>query len=339
MEQDASDIHFQPKKNVVRIQFRVRGDIQQHDEISQQLYLRILSHFKFQANMDIGEKRRPQNGSLSRTFKNRQLNVRLSTLPTPYSESLVLRLLPQENNTNFPDLFLFPHSAFPLTAFILQNAGCLIITGPTGCGKTTTIYSLLQVAIAKSNRRVITIEDPVEKVNDAFIQMEVNEKAGLTFAEGFKASLRHDPDIIMIGEIRDVETAKIAINAALSGHLIITTMHAKNTLGALYRLIEFGIPISDLKQTITAIATQTLVNTICQSCGSDCDPPCADNDDKRRLALIELLSDEDLNATLNFIQNKTISVPNYRTLEDEINKAIRLGFLPKTFNKVWIDSS
>lgn len=331
--EEASDIHFQPKKKSVHVQFRIRGQIHHYEQLSEFLYNRMLSHFKFQANMDIGEKRKPQNGALTLSILNKPMNIRLSTIPTPYNESLVLRLLPQENNITFQDLFLFPESASPLLSYIQEQHGLILLTGPTGSGKTTTIYSLLQVAAETYERRVLTIEDPIEIQNDALTQMEVNEKAGITFSEGFKASLRQDPDIILVGEVRDSETAKIAVKAALSGHLIVTTMHAQNTIGAIYRLLEFGIPLPDIQQTITAIATQKLINTVCEHCGHYCDEK---SHKISRLALIELLSEQVLTDTLFAIQRNEQPPTSNSTLQDELAKAMEYGFLPKNKKEMWI---
>lgn len=333
--QEASDIHFQPKKKFIQIQFRIRGHIYNYEQISEIIYNRMLSHFKFQANMDIGEKRKPQNGSLTFTIDKQTISLRLSTIPTPFNESLVLRLLPQENNTHFQDLFLFPNSAKPLLSYIQAEQGLILLTGPTGCGKSTTIYSLLEYAANTLHRRIITIEDPIEKLNESFTQMEVNKKAGITFSEGFKAILRHDPDIIFVGEIRDAETAKIAVQAALSGHLIVSTMHAKNTIGSLYRLLEFGIPLSDIQQTITAIATQKLVNIVCEHCRMDCNNK---THKKKRRALLELLSEYFLADTLLAIKQNKLPDPQISTLQDELEKAINCGFVKKNGYEDRIDT-
>lgn len=322
--ENASDIHFKPKKKFVEIHFRIYGRTYLFEQISETLYNRMLSHFKFQANMDIGEKRKPQNGSLALSINNKALNIRLSTLPTPYSESLVLRLLPQDNHLSFEELFLFPNSAKPLLTYIQQEQGLIILTGPTGSGKTTTIYALLAHAAHVLEKRVLTIEDPIEKLTDSFVQMEVNQKAGITFYEGFKAILRHDPDIIFIGEIRDAETAKIVIEAALSGHMIVSTMHAKNTLGAIHRLLEFNIPLADLQQTMTAIVTQKLVNLVCMQCQDDCN---IDSHPKKRLALIEMLAEKNLEDALHAIKHHEKPRLSISTLEHEFKKAIKQGYV------------
>lgn len=334
--QSASDIHFQPKKNSIHIQFRIRGQIQHYKEINPIVYNRMLSHFKFQANMDIGEKRKPQNGSLTLSVLKTIVNIRLSTIPTPINESLVLRLLPQKKNLAFQDLFLFPHSAKPLLTSIKEQHGLIILSGPTGVGKSTTIYSLLQVATEQYQRRVLTIENPIEIQNDAFTQLEINEKAGITFAEGIKASLRQDPDIIFVGEIRDEITAKIVIKAALSGHLVVTTMHAKNTIGAIFRLLDFGIPLSDIKQTLSIIATQELINIICEQCGYDCNH---EEHNQKRLALIEILSGQVLTEALYAIEQNKPLPTSYSTLQTQRRKAIQEGFLLQKENEMWLDTS
>ena len=324
VSQRASDIHFKPKKKFVEIHFRVFGRVHLFEQISETIYNRMLSHFKFQANMDIGEKRKPQNGSLTLKINEKIVHIRLSTLPTPHNESLVLRLLPQEDNITFENLFLFKNAAKPLLSYIQREQGLIIVTGPTGSGKTTTIYSLLTHAATTLQKRVITIEDPIEKLTDTLLQMEVNPKAGITYYEGFKAILRHDPDIIFIGEIRDKETAKIVIEAALSGHLIVTTMHAKNTLGAIYRLLEFHIPLADIQQTATAIVTQKLVNVICTQCQDNCN---IESHPKKRLALIEILAEKNLEEALLSIKHDKRPQLNISTLEQEMKKAITQGYV------------
>lgn len=338
-KRDASDIHFHPKDQFVLIQFRINGQLTEKSQLHLAEYDRLLSHFKFQANMDIGEKRRPQNGSILLTLQNKRLAIRLSTIPTPFSESLALRLLPQNDKTLLHELFLFPESVEQLSSLLNESSGLCLLTGATGTGKTTTIYALLHELANVQNRRVITIEDPIEKSNDALIQMEINERAGITFSEGFKACLRHDPDVIMIGEIRDDITAKITIKAALSGHFVITTMHAKNTIGALYRLLEFGIPLVDIYQTVIAIATQKLINTKCPTCQQYCQPTCQYYRKQRRLALLELLANHPLKEAITHLESPNHSLPPYTTLSDEMKRAIQSGYVSKEQSEQWIGVS
>ena len=329
----ASDIHFHPKEAYISVQFRIDGRLVPYAKLKRAIYERMLSYFKFQAKMDIGEKRRPQNGAMTLSIDGQKLSVRLSTIPTPYQESLALRLLPLNQHVSLDKLFLFRESANRLSALINSPAGFAILTGPTGSGKTTTIYACLLEAVHKHRRRVITIEDPIEKTNDAFTQLEVNEKAGITFEEGFKASLRHDPDIIMIGEIRDQMTAQIAVRAALTGHFIVTSMHAKNPLGALYRLLEFGIPLTDIQQTVVAVASQRLVPVLCPVCGPERGESGSDHFKTNRKAIIELLADDTLEQTLEHIGSKTSPMPDYPTLKDELEKGIQLGYVHSEYEQ------
>jgi competence protein ComGA len=233
-----TDIHLVPRKDDCLIKFRLGNDLSVKESISKTHSTKLISHFKFLASMDIGEKRRPQNGSLMLSIQQKLINLRLSTLPTPNEESLVIRLLPQDDSFPISELSLFPNTTRTLLSFMMHAHGLIIFTGPTGSGKTTTLYSLLHASNKEINRNVITLEDPIEKHTDHLLQVQVNEKAGITYATGLKAILRHDPDIIMVGEIRDEETAKIAIRAALTGHLVLSTMHTKDAKGAIYRLLE-----------------------------------------------------------------------------------------------------
>ncbi|MBM6617273.1 type II/IV secretion system protein [Bacillus sp. RD4P76] len=237
-ERRASDIHFIPRKDDGHIKLRIGNDLVEKEKVPKELFTKLINHFKFLASMDIGEKRRPQTGSLVLTVKEKLLNLRLSTLPTPHEESLVIRVLPQEESFPLSELSLFPNSTKTLLSFMMHSHGLIIFTGPTGSGKTTTMYSLLQASNQQLSRNVITLEDPIEKHSDELLQVQVNEKAGITYSTGLKAILRHDPDIILVGEIRDEETAQIAIKAAMTGHLVLSTMHTKDAKGAIYRLLE-----------------------------------------------------------------------------------------------------
>ena len=209
--------------------------------------------------MDIGEKRRPQNGAITITLEDKVVGLRLSTLPTAYLESLVIRLIPQYNILPLEQLSLFPNTAHRLISLLKHSHGMIIFTGPTGSGKTTTLYSLLHHTQELLNRNVITLEDPIENQSEKMLQVQINEKAGITYAVGLKAALRHDPDVIMVGEIRDAETAKIAIRASLTGHLILTTMHSRDAEGAIFRLLEFGVSWLEIQQSVIAVTAQRLV--------------------------------------------------------------------------------
>ncbi|MGO4887143.1 competence type IV pilus ATPase ComGA [Anaerobacillus sp. MEB173] len=322
----ASDIHLFPKKDTTLIQFRVDHQLIPVETISKTISDKLISHFKFRAGMDIGERRRPQNGSIQFSFAKQIVNLRLSTIPTANDESLVLRLLPQDETLSLSQLPLFKQSAKQLYSFIKRSNGLILVTGPTGSGKTTTLYAMLYAAQQFFQRNIITLEDPIEKKTDQFLQMEINEKAGLTYSEGIKSILRHDPDIIMIGEIRDEQTAKMAVRASLTGHLVLSTVHSKDTVACLYRLIELGIPIHDLKETLIGIITQRLVEILCPYCGEKCKKWCQKQRRQRRKAIFEILSDQNLNVVIDNLNENLQQFP-YIRLEAMLRKAIALGYV------------
>ncbi|WP_275259455.1 competence type IV pilus ATPase ComGA [Bacillus kwashiorkori] len=333
----ATDIHIVPKSNESIVFFRIHHKLIQKFTLTHEESDKIISHLKFQAAMDIGEKRRPQNGSFSITYENKKIGLRLSTLPSIFSESIVIRILPQQDFLQIERLSLFPQQTRIILSLLKYSHGMIVLTGPTGSGKTTTLYSLLRHSTNFLQRNVITLEDPVEKQSDEILQVQVNEKAGITYSTGLKAILRHDPDIIMVGEIRDAETAKIAVRAALTGHLVLTTMHTKNAKGALYRLQEFGISWADMEQTIVAVTAQRLVELICPYCLEDtCSIYCAKNEEKRA-ALFELLYGRSLKQA--FLELKGVRTkPNFPTLKNLLRKGVALGFIREKEYDRWIHS-
>jgi competence protein ComGA len=291
----ASDIHIVPKKRNAVVQVRVSERLLQIDEFPLQFCERIISHFKFLSGMDIGEKRRPQNGALTTHLLNQQISLRISTLPTANSESMVLRLLPQTSTFHFSNLSLFPNTLQDVYSLIHEQQGLILFSGPTGSGKTTILYSLLSAVQEEFNRQIITLEDPVEKRVDSLLQIEVNEKAGITYHDGFKSILRHDPDVIMIGEIRDEETARLVVRASMTGHLVLSTMHARSALGCIYRLLEFGVSHRELSENLLGVVTQQLVELSCPYCKGECSPFCYKYRKRRRMGLYEYLSGDGCN--------------------------------------------
>jgi competence protein ComGA len=202
----------------------------------------------------------------------------------------------------------------------------IYITLPTGSGKTTTLYSLLNETAHLFHRNVITLEDPIEKNYDSVLQVQVNEKAGVTYATGLKAILRHDPDIIMVGEIRDAETAKIAVRAALTGHLVLSTMHTRDAKGAVYRLHEFGVNWLEVEQTLIAVTAQRLVELSCPFCEEDCSPFCYSSGRWKRASVFELLSGKNLNSAMRAAKGE-MAETHYRTIKEVIKKGIALGYI------------
>lgn len=322
----ASDIHLMPKNEDVEVLFRIDGVIKLMSKIPKNEALRMIMHLKFLGSMDIGEKRRPQTGMLLVKVKERLISLRLATLPTILDESMVIRLHPQEEITPIEELSLFPTTTRKLLSLLHHSHGLMLFTGPTGCGKTTTLYSLLHAAKNDFSRNIITLEDPIERKSDDYFQVQVNEKAGMTYSTGLKAILRSDPDVVMVGEIRDEETAKIAVRAALTGHLVLSTIHSKDTKGALYRMIELGIPREELFQSLVAIVSQRLVQIKCPFCIGDCEPNCLANRKIRRLGVYELLYGQTLLKVVNEIKGKKEEY-HFTTINEELVKGYALGFI------------
>lgn len=260
IQESASDLHFFPTAVQTEIYFRVNSHRTHHRSISRQQYKTLLSYFKFSSGMDIGETRKPQDGTMQVEFEGLTFAIRLSTLPVGQAESLALRILPQSDAPQLEDLFLFPYQMNRLNAWLQQKSGIILLTGATGSGKTTTMYALLRSLLHHRSFQAITLEDPVEQEVPDLLQVQVNEKAGITYDAGLRAALRHDPDVLMVGEIRDRETAKFTFHAGFTGHLLMSTLHAKDTFGTIHRLIEMGISKNDLHQSLIAVASLELLN-------------------------------------------------------------------------------
>lgn len=331
IQSHASDIHIIPRRKDTLIQYRMANRLIPRYKLPKEDCERLISHFKFTASMDIGEKRRPQSGSFSLKVNGFYVGLRLSTLPSNLKESLVIRILPQQSQIPFYKISLFPSVTTKLLALMNHAHGLVIMTGPTGSGKTTTLYSLLEETTHHFNRNVITLEDPIEKENDYVLQVQVNEKAGVTYATGLKAILRHDPDIIMVGEIRDSETAKIAVRAALTGHLVLSTMHTRDAKGAIYRLMEFGVNRLEIEQTLVAVAAQRLVEVVCPFCQGSCSPYCFSYSRLKRASVFELLTGRALSSVM-----KGEEPAFYMTLKDVISKGIALGFIKESEYNRWV---
>ncbi len=316
-QQHASDIHFFPTENEsdVDIYYRIFGIRQLDRTISKDRYQMLLTYFKFSSHMDIGEKRKPQSGILPFIDnQSKKYSLRLSTLPHSYLESLSIRILPQDDTPLFNQLFLFPNQFNKMKSWMHLGSGIIMLTGPTGSGKTTTMYALLQSMLQQRSFQAITLEDPIERRIDQVLQVEINEKAGIDYHTGLKAALRHDPDVLLIGEIRDAETAKFAFRAALTGHLVLTTLHAKNAEGTIDRIIELGINRLDMKETLVAVASLKLLPI--QKCGEV----------YRQAAIVELLEGESLK---NTIEGDGQMTKNYQTFQYLKQKAYLYGFISK----------
>ncbi|GAB3283218.1 GspE/PulE family protein [Parahaliea aestuarii] len=266
-EQRASDIHIEPRRKVGNVRFRIDGVLYSVYELPQQVSAAVTSRIKILGRMDVAEKRRPQDGRLkTRTPEGNEVELRLATLPTAFGEKLVMRIFdPDVLQKSFEQLGLADQDLQHWKDMTSYGNGIVLVTGPTGSGKTTTLYSTLR-QLATSEVNVCTIEDPIEMVEGAFNQMQVNHGIGLNFSSGVRALMRQDPDIIMVGEIRDLETASMAVQAALTGHLVLSTLHTNDSPNSISRLLELGVPAYLIKATVRGIMSQRLVRILCPDC-------------------------------------------------------------------------
>lgn len=266
-DQRASDIHVEPRREKGNVRFRIDGVLYDVYELPATVLTAVVSRIKILGRMDVAEKRRPQDGRLkTKNPAGEEIELRLSTLPTAFGEKLVMRIFdPEVLLRNFDELGLRGEDYKRWQRMIHAPHGIVLVTGPTGSGKTTTLYSSLK-QVATSEVNVCTIEDPIEMMEDAFNQMQVQHNIDLDFASGVRALLRQDPDIIMIGEIRDLETAEMAIQAALTGHLVLSTLHTNDAPSAVTRLLELGVPAYLIRATVLGVMAQRLVRTLCPYC-------------------------------------------------------------------------
>ncbi len=278
-EQRASDIHIEPKRNKSIVRLRIDGNLHDTHSIPKQVYPGFLSRIKIMARMDIAEKRKPQDGRIKSVFKDTEIELRVSTVPVAFGEKVVIRVFdPAILVQDLSTLGFFPEQQVIFERTISKPYGIILVTGPTGSGKTTTLYSTLQ-HLASPKVNVTTIEDPIEMVHEPFNQIGVQEQAGVTFSGALRSILRQDPDIIMVGEIRDPETAQYAVQAALTGHLVFSTLHTNNAAGAVTRLNDLGVEPFLIASTLIGVMAQRLLRLVC----NHCDEPSAINDDEKYL--------------------------------------------------------
>jgi type IV pilus assembly protein PilB len=265
-EQNASDIHLDPEEDEMRVLFRVDGVLHPVTSVPRKMTGGVVSRIKLMADMDIAEKRAPQDGRLTRTVDGRRVDIRVVTLPLVNGEAVALRLLDKGVTVRDLDsLGMLPPEKQRFTNAIARPHGTILVTGPTGSGKTTSLYAAL-MAINGGDRSILTIEDPVESPLAGVKQMQIAPKAGVTFATGLRTMLRADPDVIMVGEIRDRDTAQIAVEAAMTGHLVLSTLHTKDAPSALTRLVDMGIEPFMVSSAIDCVVAQRLARMLCQDC-------------------------------------------------------------------------
>ena len=268
----ASDIHFEPFENEFKIRYRVDGALYEMAPPPRHLALPVISRVKVMANMNIAERRLPQDGRIQKNIAGRPVDLRVSTLPTAFGESVVLRVLDRSTvNLDLEMLGMPDYIRDYIIEVINRPNGIFITTGPTGSGKTTTLYSCLR-KINTIDSKLLTAEEPVEYDLEGIVQVPVNEAIGLTFARVLRAFLRQDPDRIMVGETRDLETAQISIQASLTGHLVFTTLHTNDAPGAITRLIDMGVEPFLISSTLEAVLGQRLLRTICPNCRTTFQP-------------------------------------------------------------------
>ena len=276
LRQGASDIHIEPYETRSVVRFRLDGTLQNVAEPHRALHAAMLSRIKIMANLDIAEKRLPQDGRISLRLAGRQVDVRVATLPTGFGERAVLRLLDKEGGKlQLTSLGMEDATLAKVDQLIHQPHGIVLVTGPTGSGKTTTLYAALS-RIDSRGLNIMTVEDPIEYELDGVSQTHVNAKIDMTFARALRSILRHDPDVIMIGEIRDLETAQIAVQASLTGHLVLATLHTNDAVSATTRLVDMGVEPYLLSSSLLGVLAQRLVRKLCPECKIGYQPAAVD---------------------------------------------------------------
>ncbi|MFC1631513.1 GspE/PulE family protein [Candidatus Omnitrophota bacterium] len=289
VHQGASDIHIEPEEDILKTRFRVDGML--HEQISPPKFLQsaVISRIKIMASLDIAERRVPQDGRIQMKMEGRQIDIRVSCVPTIYGENVVMRLLDRSSViVQLNQLGFLPQILGDYEKLIRRPHGIILVTGPTGSGKTTTLYASLNV-INSEEKNIITVEDPIEYHLPGVRQIQVNPKVGLKFSTGIRSILRQDPDIIMVGEIRDKETAEVAVQAALTGHLVFSTLHTNDAPGAITRLVDMGVEPFLVSSSVIGILAQRLVRTICGECKGQGCKTCINTGFKGRIGIYELM--------------------------------------------------
>ena len=268
----ASDIHFEPFEDEFKIRYRVDGALYEMAPPPKHLALPVVSRIKVMANLNISERRLPQDGRVAFPLGNRVIDLRVSTLPTQFGESVVLRVLDRSAVNLDLEVLGFPKYLYDFVSEVITRPnGIFIVTGPTGCGKTTTLYSCLR-RVNTIDSKLLTAEDPVEYDMEGIMQVAIQDAVGMTFSKALRSFLRQDPDIIMVGEMRDLETAQISIQASLTGHLVLSTLHTNDAPGAVTRLVDMGVEPFLISSTLMAVLGQRLVRTICKTCRTPFEP-------------------------------------------------------------------
>ncbi|MEO8531930.1 MAG: GspE/PulE family protein, partial [Deltaproteobacteria bacterium] len=331
----ASDVHFEADANGLRVRFRIDGVLQTAGQIPTARQAAVTSRLKIMAGLNISEKRRPQDGRAELAVRGRTVDIRLSTLPTQFGESVVLRLLDRNRvRLDWSALGFTPERVAEIERIIALPNGIFLVAGPTGSGKTTTLYTALS-HINTDDRKVLTVEDPIEYTLQGVNQVQVEPDIDLTFATALRAILRQDPDVLMIGEIRDEETAEIAVRSALIGRLVLSTVHTNDALAAVDRLIDLGVQPYLLAATLRGVLSQRLVRTLCAECqGRGC-PACGNSGHAGRSVVSELfqmnepaaavISGRDSSATLPEVAARS----GFVAIEQDAERLMQAGRLSR----------
>ncbi len=272
IEHDASDIHIEPKEKIVLVRYRIDGILRNILEVPKSVHSALVSRLKIISNLNIAETRKPQDGKAKVVHDNVDIDLRISVLPTTFGEKVVIRILDNRKaQVSFEQLGVRGENLELLKKCFNKTQGMILVTGPTGSGKTTTLYAALN-RIKNTTNNILTIEDPIEYMIEGINQVQVNPKAGITFASALRSFLRQDPDVILVGEIRDEETAEIAVQAALTGHLVLSTLHTNDSFGAITRLIDMGIDVYKVASSLEAVLAQRLLRKLCPYCKVEIQP-------------------------------------------------------------------
>ncbi len=335
----ASDVHILPHKEKYKIYLRISGQLEAEYTLTAENGERIILYFKYLANMDVGNRRLPQGGSLVYELEDEvALDLRLSTIANYHGqESLVIRLLESKQTITLEQSTLLKEELNKIEQLVQSKSGLILFSGPVNSGKTTTMYQLARKRMMDNELQVITIEDPVEIEEESFFQIQVNEKAGGSYEGSLKATLRHHPDLIIVGEVRDEETAQMIIRGALTGHLIIASVHAKNAEGVIARMHELGISLELLKQTLIGIVFQKLLPIYCELCEGSCHLYCSHYSvSRKRIALYDLLDSESLQP-LTIDQLYYSSITRRRNFNHLLKKVYAYGYISETtYNQYFI---
>lgn len=328
---NASDIHIEPAKEELVIRMRIDGVLTEYVRMEKKIHLPLISCAKIKSGMDIAEKRLPQDGHCNTVIHGQEMNLRASTVPTIYGEKMVLRFLNMDVAVDRAETFGMDEENYRKLEEILRRpSGIVYFTGPTGSGKSTTLYMILE-QMAKQPINIMTIEDPVEKTVTGVNQIQVNGQAGLTFESGLRAILRQDPDVIMVGETRDNQTAKISVRAAVTGHLVLSTLHTNEAVGAISRMVDMGVEPFMAAESLSGVVAQRLVRKVCSCHGAGC-KLCNHTGYRGRIAVHEVLViDKTIRKMIVDGKNKdeifeyARETQGMRTLKDDLIQLVEQG--------------